>query len=201
MGYPRDEDGYIPDTDASNVEIGAVLSQVQDGRERVVAYDSKTLSKCERNYCITQRFLAVKYFMEHYRQYLLGRKFLVRTDHQALIWLFSLKEPKKIARWLEILSVFDFEIQQRPGNKHNNANTKSRHMEDLSDVECSEPTSLACGPCNKCQLRNLDMQGPQIEGKPEYLCKEQRYRQFKQGIRTQKRTYGHLGLRNTKLPN
>ena len=87
--------------------------------------------------------------------------------------------------------MFDFEIQQRPGNKHNNANTKSRHMEDLSDVECSEPTSLACGPCNKCQL----------EGKPEYLCKEQRYRQFKQGIRTQKRTYGHLGLRNTKLPN
>ena len=92
MGYPRDEDGYILDTDASNVGIGAVLSQIQDGRERVIAYGSKTLNKSERNYCITDKeLLAVKHFIDYYRQYLLGRKFLVRTDHQALIWLFSLK--------------------------------------------------------------------------------------------------------------
>ena len=60
--------------------------------------------------------------MEYFRQYLLGRKFTVRTDHQALVWLFKMKEPKgRIARWIEILSAYDFEIQYRPGNKHGNA--------------------------------------------------------------------------------
>ena len=74
MRYPRDEGGYMLDIGASHVGIGAVLSQVQDGRERVIAYGNKTLSKCESNYCIpVKEFLAVKYFMEHYRQYLLGR--------------------------------------------------------------------------------------------------------------------------------
>ena len=50
--------------------------------------------------------------MEYYRQYLLGRKFIVRTDHQALKWLFSLKEPKdRIARWLEIMSAYQFVVE------------------------------------------------------------------------------------------
>jgi hypothetical protein len=62
------------------------------------------------------------YFIEYYRQYLLGRKFCVRTDHQALIWLYSFKEPKgRIARWLEILSAFDFLVEYRAGVKHGNA--------------------------------------------------------------------------------
>ena len=77
------------------MSIGAVLSQVQNGVERVIAYSSKTLGKAERNYCVTDReLLAVKYFMEYHKHYLLGREFVVRTDHQALKWLFSLQEPK-----------------------------------------------------------------------------------------------------------
>ena len=61
----------------------------------MIAYGSRTLSRAERNYCVTDHeLLAVRYFMEYYKQYLLGRKFLVRTDHQALKWLFSLKEPR-----------------------------------------------------------------------------------------------------------
>ena len=68
-----------------------MLSQVQDGVERAIAYGSRTLSKAERNYCVTDReLLAVRYSMEYYKQYLLGRKFLARTDHQALQWLYSL---------------------------------------------------------------------------------------------------------------
>lgn len=94
LAYPRDEGKYIPDTDASDDAIGVVLQQVQDGNVKVIAYGSRTLNKAERNYCITDKeLLAVRYFIEYYRQYLLGRNFTVRTDHQALIWLFSLKEP------------------------------------------------------------------------------------------------------------
>ena len=39
--------------------------------------------------------LTVKYFVEYFKQYLLGQKFKVRTDHQALVWLFKIKEPKR----------------------------------------------------------------------------------------------------------
>ena len=57
LGYPRPGEKFIVDTDASNVGIGGVLSQVQDSGERDVAYFSKTLSKAERNYCVTRREL------------------------------------------------------------------------------------------------------------------------------------------------
>ena len=70
------------DTDASNHYIGAVLSQIQGGEERVIAYGSRTYSKAEVNYCTTPKeLLAVVYFMKLFMQYLLGREFLVRTDH------------------------------------------------------------------------------------------------------------------------
>jgi hypothetical protein len=52
LAYPQPEGRYIVDTDASNIAIQGVLSQVHDRQERVIAYYSKTLNKAERNYCI-----------------------------------------------------------------------------------------------------------------------------------------------------
>ena len=93
LGYPDPETVFILDTDASGCSIGGVLSQMQDGKERVIAYGSKVLSKEERNYWVTRRELvAVVYFIKHYQHFLIGKKFLLRTDHGALTWLFKLKE-------------------------------------------------------------------------------------------------------------
>ncbi|CAC5378800.1 unnamed protein product [Mytilus coruscus] len=72
VAYPADHGGYILDTDACDTGIGAVLSQVQEGQEKVIAYGSRTLNKAERNYCVTDKeLLALRYFIEYYRQYLL----------------------------------------------------------------------------------------------------------------------------------
>ena len=160
MAYPSDDGDYLLDCDACDVSIGAVLSIVKDSRERVVAYGSRTLNRAERNYCVTDReCLAVKYFCEHYKHYLLGREFAVRTDHQALKWLFSMKEPKgRIARWIEALSPFNFSISYRPGKQHLNADAMSRCPEP-QDCHCTEDTPLRCGPCKKCQARSEDMSG------------------------------------------
>jgi hypothetical protein len=76
MAYPRSDCPYILDTDASDSAIGAILSQAQEGFERVIAYGSRTLNKCERRYCVTDReLLAVKHFTEYYKYYLLGQHF------------------------------------------------------------------------------------------------------------------------------
>ena len=101
LGMPRDEGTYILDTDASNVGLGAVLSQEQDGQEVVLAYASRTLSRAERNYDVTRReLLAVVYGLKVYRQYLLGRRFMIRTDHSALQSLRKTPEPiGQQARW------------------------------------------------------------------------------------------------------
>ena len=162
MGYPQNEGGeFILDVDASDVGIGGVLAQIQNGRERVIAYGSRTLNKAESNYCITEKeLLAVRYFIEYFRQYLLGRRFRVRSDHQALVWLFRLKEPRgKIARWLEILAQYDFFIEYRPGKKQGHCDALSR-CENPYDCDCPyvdtcEP--LRCGPCRKCQKRAIEM--------------------------------------------
>ena len=128
LAYPDSSAKFILDTDASNESIGAVLSQCQDKTERVIAFASKSLSKPERNYCVTRReLLAVVTFVKYFRHYLIGRKFLVRTDHGSLRWLFRFKEPEgQIARWLEILNTYDFEIEHRPGRLHGNADALSR---------------------------------------------------------------------------
>ncbi|KAJ8346760.1 hypothetical protein SKAU_G00281610 [Synaphobranchus kaupii] len=128
LGYPLDQGNMILDTDASDVGIGAVLSQVQQGSERVLAYGSHKLSKTEQNYCTTRReLLAVVEFTSHFRQYLLGRPSIVRTDHSSLRWLTKMKEPEgQLARWLERLGEYNFEIIHRPGHLHSNADSLSR---------------------------------------------------------------------------
>ena len=162
MGYPLQDAGkFILDVDASDVGIGGVLHQVQEGQERVISYGSRALNKAEKNYCITEKeLLAVRYFVEYYRQYLLGRHFTVRTDHQALRWLFRLKEPKgKTARWIEILSQYNFDIEYRQGKRQGHCDALSRCSNprdcDCPDVDTMEP--LKCGPCKKCLKRSHDM--------------------------------------------
>lgn len=167
MGYPMNNAGqFLLDVDASGLGIGGVLAQVQDGRERVIAYASRAMNTAERNYCITEKeLLAVVYFVQYFRQYLLGRRFRVRTDHQALVWLFRLKEPSgKIARWIEILAPYDFEIEYRPGKKQSHCDALSRCPTPrdcrCDDVDMSEP--LKCGPCRKCKKRAEDMDGQAV---------------------------------------
>ena len=85
LAHPTAQDTFILDTDASNLAIGAVLSQRQGDQEKVIAYGSKALSKEERNYCVTRReLLAIVHFVEAYRYYLYGKPFVIRTDHSSL---------------------------------------------------------------------------------------------------------------------
>lgn len=141
LAYPTRNDKFILDTDASNFGVGAVLSQIQDGEEKVIAYGSKTLSRSQRGYCTTYReLLAVVTFVKQFRYYLSGRHFLLRTDHSSLIWLKNFKEPEgMVARWLSLLDTYDFKIEHRRGNLHGNADALSRKpRRRCKRAECSQ---------------------------------------------------------------
>lgn len=95
LAYPTSEDAFVLDTDASNTGIGAVLSQKQEGEERVIAYFSRCLTRSEWQYCVTRKeLLALVTAVRHFHHYVCGRHFKVRTDHGALRWLMNFKNPE-----------------------------------------------------------------------------------------------------------
>ena len=131
LAYPQFQgEPYILDTDfsANPGAIGGVLSQVQDGQERVIAYGARRLLVQERSYASTKgELLVVIFFLQYYKYYLLHRPFILRTDNRALTWIRSLESPTgMILRWLEILASFDFTVKHRKGTLHGNADSLSR---------------------------------------------------------------------------
>lgn len=140
--YPTLKGQFILDTDASLFGIGAVLSQVQNGEERVIAYASRTFNRFQRRYCTTRRkLLSVITFVQHFRHFISEPKFLIGTDHASLVWLKSFKNPEGIvARWISILDTYDYKIEHRGGSQHLNADSLSRRpfIKACSKKECSE---------------------------------------------------------------
>lgn len=112
LAYPDFTKKFILDTGASDVGVGAVLSQVYDGEERVVGYFSKMLITEELNYCVMQKeMLAVIKATKHFRNYLLGKNFLIRTDHASLTRLLRSKVNQgQAGRWLETMSEYSYDI-------------------------------------------------------------------------------------------
>jgi len=148
LALPQSEGTYILDTDASDFGLGAILSQEQDGVEHVIAYASRTLNEAERRYETTRKeLLAVVYGLKQYKQYLLGRHIVIRTDHAALSWLRKTAEPMpQLARWLTLIEQYDYEVVHRPGVKHSNADGLSRRpvisKDEPDEVSKSEQNAV-----------------------------------------------------------
>ena len=137
LGYPNSENVFILDTDASHNAIGAELLQVQNGVERLIGFGSFVLDSAQRSYCTTSKdLLAVVRFTRHFKHYLLGRRFTLRTDHNNLIWLMGFKNIEgQLARLIEEFAVYNMEIVHRPGKDHMNADDLSRIPDSL--VQCN----------------------------------------------------------------
>ena len=166
LAYPDFTLPFILDTDFSQDPgaIGAVLSQVQNGKEKVIAYGARRLQERERNYPSTKgEMLAVIFFIKKYRYFLLNSEFLLRTDNKALTWIKTMENPSGLClRWLEILSNFQFKVQHRAGKGHQNADSLSRaphapkpskEEEDILQADEKVVSSLAMSISNEAQKK------------------------------------------------
>jgi hypothetical protein len=128
LQYPDFSRPFIVTTDASNIAIGAILSQGSIGSDLPIAYISRTLNKAEKNYNTTEKeLLAIIWAVKQFRPYLFGRRFTVVTDHKPLTWLFNVKDPgARLMRWRLQLEEHDYDIAYKPGTSNTNSDALSR---------------------------------------------------------------------------
>ena len=85
LAYSSQDDLIVLDCDASALLCGAVLQQIQNGVERVIAYFIYSFDNSEQNYCVTRKeLLAIIKALKQFHHYLYERRFQIRSDHAAL---------------------------------------------------------------------------------------------------------------------
>ena len=129
---PDFESQFTVQTDASGVGLGAVLLQGEAEEQKPVAYISRKLFPRETRYSVVElECLAVKWALETLKYYLMGRDFLLESDHKALQWLGKMKDSNaRITRWYLSLQPFQFQIRYRAGKQNPVADFLSRHPSD-----------------------------------------------------------------------
>jgi hypothetical protein len=129
LAYPDFSQNFTLHTDASTYAMGAVLTQPDvDGHWHPIAYASKSFSKQEQAYTVTEReCLAIVWAVEHFRPYLFGRPYTVYTDHKALVWLFSTEHTNpRLLRWTLKLQAEAMTVKHRAGVANADADYLSR---------------------------------------------------------------------------
>ena len=147
---------FLLDTDwsQSNRAVSGVLSQVQNGRERVLAFASKRLSESQARYAPTKGELcAIILMIEKFKYFLMHRRFVLRTDHKAHLAMQTTMHPPTgmISRWFSILGDYDFQVIYRKSKEHGNADALSRatHIpaaDGSTDVSNGESDTCAALP-------------------------------------------------------
>ena len=129
LSYPDYSKPFILHTDASIAGLGSVLYQVTDGKEHVIAYASRGLTKAERNYHSHKlEFLALKWAVtQKFHDYLYGSNFVVYTDNNPLTYILtSAKLDATGHRWVAALAAYNFSLKYRSGKENSDADALSR---------------------------------------------------------------------------
>ena len=120
LAYPDFGKEFLLFTGASDYGIGAILSQIQNGNEVVIAYDSRQLKPPERKYpTVEKEALAVVDAIKKFRHYLLDQPFTVISDHRPLQCLALQKDNNgRLGHWAILLAGVNYKIKYRPGKIH-----------------------------------------------------------------------------------
>lgn len=136
ISCPNEKGLLVIESDASDVALSASLTQ----NGRPVAFFSRTLQQHERKHpAVEKEAAAIVEAVRKWRHYLVGRRFKLITDQQAVSFMFDCKingriKNDKILRWRIELSCLDFEIQYRPGKENLTADCLTRaHCNAFAD--------------------------------------------------------------------
>ena len=158
--YPSYEDckkgnKFIITTDYSATAISAILSQVQDGRERLIAAQGRKCNGAESWYdSMKGEMLALVFALKKFEHILLYDKFVWKTDSKdCLYWQTAKRESPIFSRWYEYLSRFNFEAQHVPGASNTLADAISRSS------HLPEPTLEDADECFECEDKDYTYPG------------------------------------------
>jgi len=129
LARPAQKGTFVVATDASDVGLGAVLSQRQptSDQERVIEFASRSLTTAESKWQVGEReALAILWAVRRWRPFLVFAPFVIQTDHKNLNWIFHKRQDAKITRWALELSEYNFALEYRPGKQNANADALSR---------------------------------------------------------------------------
>lgn len=127
---PDDSREVILECDASGIGLGAVLKQIQQGKEVVIEYASKKLNATQMKWNTREReAYSIRWALEHFSPLIRGLRIHLRTDHQSLTWMTSSQESK-VYRWLLYMQQYDIDITHISGKANNAADYLSRGCAD-----------------------------------------------------------------------
>lgn len=137
-------------TDASADAVSGVLSHKIDRSLKPIAFVSRSLSKSEKGYSTLEKeALGIVFSVSKFKQYLLGNKFILKTDHRPLTTIFGenkslpVMASARIQRWAVILSAFDYSIEYIKG------------IENYADGLSRMPQFAVSNDSNECNYINL----------------------------------------------
>jgi transposase InsO family protein len=138
-------------TDASRVGTGAFIchgTSLEHAKTRIASIHSRRFTATQENYHTTdQEPLAIVNALHAFELKLLGIRFTVVTDHKALQYLVNKPiHTGRLARWLEYIQMFDFDIVHTPGATNNLADSLSRLYEDEERSSTPPAEFLEDGP-------------------------------------------------------
>ena len=172
----------ILSADSSSYGLGAVLYQRHGTEHRPVAYASRSLLPAETRYAtIEKESLAIAWACGHFEQYLVGKHFLVQTDHRPLLSVLKSKRLDELSPRLQRFKLkllrYSFDITYVPGAKQvvpdamSRAPVKGSEAEGQAAIHVQEVDSFCVGILRSLPITDIQLTRVQTEQLADPVCK------------------------------